>query len=62
MDDALAMGGLLTILHQRQHRARLQIDEALQEFIGDDVSARFKRIFRPPAAISEKIFPKDTLQ
>jgi len=61
IDDALAMGGLLTLLHQRQHQARLQIDGVLQEFIGDDIAITFKRVFKHHAAISEINLPKDTL-
>lgn len=62
IDAALAMGGLLALLYQRRHQARLLVDEVLQEFIGDDVATSFKRIFRHPAAISENNSPKDRLQ
>lgn len=45
-DSSLAMGGLLTLLHQRRKESRLQIDKMLKEFTDSTTSATFKRLFK----------------
>ncbi len=54
-DVALGVGGLVSILYQRQQSARALIRQALDEFCGDATAALFKQCFKtavsaPPTA------------
>jgi CHAD domain-containing protein len=51
-DVALGLGGLVSLLYERQRRTRHYIFEALQEFCGTASAARFKRTFKLPASLS----------
>jgi len=60
-DSSLAMGGLLTLLHQRRKESRQQIDKMLKEFTDSSTAATFKRIFKLHVA-PPKNSRKDRLQ
>jgi CHAD domain-containing protein len=47
-DVAMGLGGLVSILYERQQRTRLYIFEALQEFCGAASADSFRRTFKLP--------------
>src|ERR1035438_10125081 len=47
-DIALGLGGLVTILYQRQQQTRGLIERALEDFCGGSTAAVFKRTFKQP--------------
>lgn len=46
---ALGLGGLVSVLYQRQQQTRKSIKQALEEFCGGSTAAIFKRTFKVPA-------------
>ena len=50
-DFAMALGGLVSILYERQQRTRSYIIEALREFCGDDTVTIFKHTFKVTASL-----------
>lgn len=51
-DAALGLGGLISILYQRQQQTRSRIVQALEEFCGDSTATRFKQTFKRRASVS----------
>lgn len=50
-DLAMGLGGLVSVLYERQRRTRRYILDALEEFTGDATGAAFKRIFKQGASL-----------
>ncbi len=53
-DAALGLGGLVSILYQRQQQSRALITESIDEFCSTATARIFKQTFRSPLAINEK--------
>jgi CHAD domain-containing protein len=47
-DVALGVGGLVSVLYQRQQQTRSLIEQSLEEFCSGSTAAVFKRNFKPP--------------
>jgi CHAD domain-containing protein len=47
-DVALGVGGLVSVLYQRQQQTRSLIEQSLEEFCSGSTAAIFKRNFKPP--------------
>ena len=50
-DVALGVGGLVSILYQRQQQTRALIEVSLEEFCGGSTAAAFKHAFKLPASV-----------
>lgn len=48
VEVAMGLGGLISILYERQRRTRCCINEALEEFCGDATFATFRHTFKLP--------------
>lgn len=57
-DIALGVGGLVTILHQRQQQSRGLVEQALEGFCGGATAALFKRTFRAAAPVPAAAIPR----
>ena len=57
--NALALGGLISILYQRQQQTRTLIEESLKEFCGGATATAFKRTFKRPATLSVTAVPRN---
>lgn len=51
---ALGLGGLISILYQRQQQARGHIHQSLEGFCDASTAAAFKRTFKQPATVAAK--------
>jgi CHAD domain-containing protein len=57
---ALALGGLVSVLYQRQQQTRGLIEQALEGFCAGSTAAAFKRTFKLPASVPATVAPKST--
>jgi CHAD domain-containing protein len=57
-DTALGVGGLVSILYQRQQLTRGLIDQELEVFCSGSTATSFKRTFKLPASIAATVAPR----
>jgi len=51
-ETSLGLGGLVSVLYQRQQQTRGLIEQALEEFCGGSTATVFKRTFKRPVSVS----------